>query len=239
MNPLTRLTLFLGFSISTLLSQTPVLLLLHVIVSFFIIFSIRKDWQEWKKRIIPFIKFFPLTGILFFCISFFVSDRLIPEIILDVSLATIRLMVLVNVMTAYTIQAKSQDIFITMRSVWFAIGKPWKWVEDLFLFFDITIRFFPSFQEEWKRVEQSQKALAFKIEKDFFRRLKSIAMFIPDFIILNLNRADTLTTIVLMRGYGSVLPRSVYPFTLFQWSDGIIVLGMLACFMGIHSYVTV
>ena len=239
MNPIVRLILFLSFSMSTLLSQTLILVFIHVILSIVIIFSIHKDWQEWKNRIMPFIKYFPLTGILFFCISFFLTYRPMSEIILDVSLATIRLMVLVCVMTAYMILAKSDDIYIALRSNWYSLNKQWKGVEDLFLFFDITIRFFPSFQEEWKRVEQSQKALGFHIEQDFFKRLKSIAIFIPDFIIFNLNRADTLTTIVLMRGYGTMLPRSVYPFTAFHWSDVLIVVGIIVCLLGIHLYVSV
>ena len=239
MNPLVLLILLLIFSLSTLFSDTLLLLLIHLIISLLIIFSIRNKLNECKVMVAPFIKFLPLTGLIFFFISILFSNKPIFEIILNVSLATIRLIVLSGVMTVYIIQTKEQDTYAAIRSIWYSFKKSWRWMDDLFLYFDIIIRFFPSFQEEWKRVVQSQKALGFHIEQDFFKRLKSIAIFIPDFIILNLNRADTLTAIVLMRGYGTMLPRSVYPFTAFHWSDVLIIAGIIVCLMGILLYVPV
>jgi len=239
MNPLARLSFFLIFSISTLIADTFFLVLFHAFFSFIFIYSILNNWKEWKRHVMPFIKFFPLTGIIFFFISFTITVRPVFDIMIDVSLATVRMIVMINIMTVYLIQAKPQDIYIAMRSSWFSLNKKWKWLDDLLLFFEITIRFFPNFQYEWENLQRSQRALGFNSKQGFYRRLISVSKFIPEFIIISLNKSDTLTSNVIMRGYGNYFPRSVYPFISFQWSDKLIILVTVIFFLVMHFYVSV
>ena len=235
MNPIARLCLYMAFSVSVLLSMEIQILTLHVLAGISLIIFERAHWREWKNRTRPFWKYFPFTGLIFFTISFIVSDRLISVIIYDVTLATIRLLVLVSVMTVYTLQTYSQDIITALRSLWFKMNLKWRWVEDLLLFFDMTIRFFPTFKEEWQQMERSQKSLSFSTTDSFSAKAFQVAQFIPDFIILNLNKAESITRVMEMRGYGKVIPRSVFPFVRFTLLDFIWCILFSALLIGVHS----
>jgi energy-coupling factor transporter transmembrane protein EcfT len=106
---------------------------------------------------------------------------------------------------------QSEDIILAFRSIVFKLNLSWSWVEDIFIFLDMTIRFFPTFKEEWQQMQRSQKALSISSPKTFTGKSLQVANFIPDFVILNLNKSETITQVMRMRGYGSVFPRTLYP----------------------------
>ena len=55
-------------------------------------------------------------------------------------MATIRLMAMISLMTFYIIEAKSQNILIAIRSIWFSSGLNIYWIDKFILFFEMTIR---------------------------------------------------------------------------------------------------
>jgi energy-coupling factor transporter transmembrane protein EcfT len=236
MNPIALLCVYLAFSVSVLLSTEIGILTLHIIAGIGLIFIERDRWQEWKIRTGPFWKYFPLTGLIFFTISFLVTDRPMQIIIMDVTFATIRLIVMVSVMTIYTLQSNSQDFITAIRSMWFGMNRQWRWVEDLLIFFDMTIRFFPTFKEEWKQMERSQKALSIPVADSFSSKAFQIAQFIPDFVILNLKKADSISHGMEMRGYGKSIPRSVFSFIPFTLLDFLLCILFIATLIGVHSF---
>ena len=73
------------------------------------------------------------------------------------------MILLVSMMTLYSILSKNSDIMIVIRGIWYKMGRPWQWVEDLILFIDITIRFFPSFQQQWQRIDRTRKSLGINV----------------------------------------------------------------------------
>jgi len=225
----------MAFSISVLLSMEIGILSFHIFLAILLLIFERDQWSEWKKRTLPFWKYFPLTGLIFFVISFLFSDRSIFTIIMDVSLATLRLIVMVSVMTIYTIKSSSQDVITASRGIWLKMNRNYRWAEDLLLFFDITIRFFPTFKEEWQKVERSHKALSISISDSFAKKVIRIAQFVPDFIIFNLNKSESITQVMQMRGYGESIPRSVYPFVKFTLLDLTLVLLIPIILLGFHS----
>ena len=225
----------MAFSVSVLLSMEIGILTLHILIAISLLIFERDQWSEWKNRTRPFWKYFPLTGLIFFVISFLVSDRSISTIIMDVTLATLRLIVMVSVMTIYTLKSSSQDVITAFRSIWFKVNLNYRWVEDLLLFFDMTVRFFPTFKEEWRQLERSQKALSISISKSFLKKVIQVAQFVPDFIILNLNKSESITRVMEMRGYGKSIPRSVYPFIKFTFFDLTLVLLIPIMLIGVHS----
>ena len=235
MNPITRLFLYMAFSVSVLLSMEIGILTLHILIAISLLIFKRDQWSEWKNRTRPFWKYFPLTGLIFFVISFLVSDRSISTIIIDVILATLRLIVMVSVMTIYTIKSSSQDVMTAFRSIWFKMNLNYRWAEDLLLFFDMTVRFFPTFKEEWRQLERSQKALSISISESFLKKVIQVAQFVPDFIILNLNKSESITRVMKMRGYGESIPRSVFPFIKFTFFDLTLVLLIPIILIGVHS----
>ena len=225
----------MAFSISVLLSMEIGILTFHILIAISLLIFERDQWSEWKNRTRPFWKYFPLTGLIFFVISFLVSDRSISTIIMDVTLATLRLIVMVSVMTIYTLKSNSQDVITALRSIWFKMNLNYRWVEDLLLFFDMTVRFFPTFKEEWRQLERSQKALSISISESSLKKVIQVAQFVPDFIILNLNQSESITQVMEMRGYGISIPRSVFPFIKFTFFDMTLVLIIPIILIGVHS----
>ena len=225
----------MAFSVSVLFSMEIGILTLHILIAISLLIFERDQWSEWKNRTRPFWKYFPLTGLIFFVISFLVSDRPISTIIMGVTLATLRLIVMVSVMTIYTLKSSSQDVITAFRSIWFKMNLNYRWVEDLLLFFDMTVRFFPTFKEEWRQLERSQKALSISISESFLKKVLQVAQFVPDFIILNLNKSESITRVMKMRGYGESIPRSVFPFIKFTFFDLTLVLLIPIILIGVHS----
>ncbi len=225
----------MAFSVSVLFSMEIGILTLHILIAISLLIFERDQWSEWKNRTRPFWKYFPLTGLIFFVISFLVSDRPISTIIMGVTLATLRLIVMVSVMTIYTLKSSSQDVITAFRSIWFKMNLNYRWVEDLLLFFDMTVRFFPTFKEEWRQLERSQKALSISISESYLKKVIQVAQFVPDFIILNLNKSESITRVMKMRGYGESIPRSVFPFIKFTFFDLTLVLLIPIILIGVHT----
>ena len=239
MNPLTRLFLYLLFSFSTLLSNDALLLCLHIMAVLILLFYKKHHWEKLKIYTRPFWIYFPLTGVLFLSISFIVSSRPGPVILLDVFFATIRLCGLVSIMTLYLVESRSQDILLALRSLWYKSKINFQWFDKLLLFFEMSIRFFPSLQEQWRNIERSQKALSIYISKSNLKKVSLISHSIPDFILLNLEKTETITQGMVMRGYGGPFPRSVYPYIQFKSIDFVWVISITITIFGVHSFVQI
>ena len=236
MNPLTKIAIFLSLSLSILFSQSIELVIFHGILAIIFVVIFRNHWQEFVLKSKPLWIYFPIVGLFFFIISLLVSSKNTYEIIVDVSLATYRMILLITMMTFYNILSKPSDIMIAIRSLWYKMGKSWQWVEDLILFTDITIRFFPSFQMQWQRLERTRKALVLDASENKIHRAQQFATMVPDFVILNLERANDLTTVMKLRGYGQAYPRSVYPIISSTWIDKFAIVLVNVGLVGLHSF---
>ena len=239
MNPLTRLFLYLLFSFSILLSKDALLLCLHIMAFLIVIIYKKHHWEEWKIYTRPFWIYFPLTGVLFLFISFIVSSRPGLVILLDVFFATIRLCGLVSIMTLYLVESRTQDILLALRSLWYKSKIKFQWFDKLLLFFEMSIRFFPSVQEQWRNIERSQKALSINIPRSHLKKVTQISHSIPDFILLNLEKTETITQGMVMRGYGEQSPRSVYPYIQFKSIDFVWWISITITVFGVHSFVQI
>jgi|TARA_B100000953_G_scaffold46458_1_gene35428 energy-coupling factor transporter transmembrane protein EcfT len=204
-----------------------------------LIFYKKHHWEEWKIYTRPFWIYFPLTGVLFLFISFIVSSRPGLVILLDVFFATIRLCGLVSIMTLYLVESRTQDILLALRSLWYKSKIKFQWFDKLLLFFEMSIRFFPSVQEQWRNIERSQKALSINIPRSHLKKVIQISHSIPDFILLNLEKTETITQGMVMRGYGEHSPRSVYPYIQFKSIDFVWWISITITVFGVHSFVQI
>ena len=235
MNPLTKIAIFLSLSLSILFSQSIELVIFHGILAIIFVVIFRNHWQEFVLKSKPLWIYFPIVGLFFFIISLLVSSKNTYEIIVDVSLATYRMILLITMMTFYNILSKPSDIMIAIRSLWYKMGKSWQWVEDLILFIDITIRFFPSFQQHWQRIERTRKSLGINVSEDKIHQVQRFATMVPDIVILNLRRVNDLTLAMKLRGYGHLCPRTVYPFISSYRIDKLILAFVIIGLLGLHS----
>ena len=196
----------------------------------------RIHWQEFVIKSKPLWIYFPQVGLLFFIISLIVSSKNTYDVFIDVSLATCRMILLVSMMTLYSILSKNSDIIIAIRGLWYNMGRSWKWAEDLILFIDITIRFFPSFQQQWQRIERTRKSLGINVSEDKLHKIRRFATMVPDMVILNLRRVNDLTLAMKLRGYGHLCPRTVHPFISSYSIDKLILLFVIIGLLGLHSF---
>ena len=151
-------------------------------------------------------------------------------------MATNRLMAMISIMTLYIIDAKSQNILIAIRSIWFSSGLNIYWIDKFILFFEMTIRFFPSIHENWNQTEKSQKALSIKRRSTLKDKVFYTAKFIPDFILLNLKKTDVIIENMLMRGLGTEKRRSIYPYLKFKVIDFFLCLIVSASIVMVHNF---
>ena len=237
MNPITRLFIYIIFSISILLSQSGKILLINVAIVFLVLLIKKSLLGQFWKRIKPYWIYLPLSGVLFFIISTQISTKSIPIIFMDVLMATIRLLAMISLMTLYIIETKSQNIMIAIRSIWFSSGLNIHWVDKSILFFEMTMRFFPSIQENWIQTQRSQKALSIEKHNSIKDKVFYAAKFIPDFVVLNLKRTDFIIENMLMRGFGTEARRSIYPYLKFKIVDIGICLIVLISITVIHNFV--
>ena len=237
MNPLSRLFSYILLSISILLSHELPILVLHILLTLLLVLYKRQFWNKWKRQTRPYWIYLPLSGMIFFIISIFISAKPLDAIILDVILATIRLSATVSIMTLYIIESQSHDTLLAVRGVMFSSGIKYQWLDRLLLYLEITIRFFPSIKEHWSLTEKSQKALNIKVQKSTLKRITSIAKSIPDFLIINLQKTEYIVQSMLMRGYGNNSRRSVYPHIKFKLFDSMISMATLFFVIGVHNFV--
>mgnify|MGYP001164869945 CR=1 FL=1 len=236
MNPITRLSIFFFFSISILLSKNESLLLVHFCI-FLAVFCLKRAlWFELWKSIKSYWIYLPLSGLIFILISFILSTRTISDITVDVILATVRLSMIISLMTLYVLDSKSQNIVIALRSIWYSTRSNSFFVDKMILFLEMTLRFFPLVQKDWNETQRTQKALSFVKNRTVRAQILNIAIFIPDFIIINLERTDNIIDNMTMRGYGSNPKRSIYPFVDLKVHDFIVLFLVLFSTLGLHYY---
>ena len=237
MNPISRLFIYIIFSFSILISKNMYLLCAHFSIVVFILLYKRFLCYKWWEKIRPYLIYLPLSGILFFIVSFMISSRSSSILFVDMVLATVRLSLMVSLMSLYIIESKSQSILHAMRSLWFASGLNYYWIDRIVLFFEMTIRFFPSMEEDWNQTQRSQRALSLNIQTSRIKKIFKIAQAFPDFILLNLERTDKIVENMSMRGYGKNTRRSIFPFLKFRIFDIVFCLFSLISIMGIHYFV--
>lgn len=183
----------------------------------------------------PFCFYLPISGIFFCLISIIISSRALEVIMVEVFIGTLRLLLMISIMTIYVIESQNQLLF-AIRSLWYSSRFNIHLIDKLILFFELAIRFFPNIQYKWNQIQRSQNALSIKISKYSIESLVNIARFVPDFIILNLDNSNRVVDNMYMRGYGKTTRRSIYPFIKLHFYDMIIFTFVLIGLSGIHYF---
>ncbi len=168
-----------------------------------------------------FIIFTPIMIGFYFLISIIMSESTLIQIIMEISTAMIKFILVMAIMNAYTFGTGSGSVFQALRSIWVQSNKPWRKVEDWFLFMEMTLRFYPSLQRDWSRWQGIHKALGLNVALGRIQRWKDTASQLPGMIIIHLHKADDIANAMTLRGYGKQIPRGVarpIPFTLIHFS---------------------
>jgi len=235
-NPIVNFFFYIVFSLSVLATHTLPSLLLHSVLFLLLIYINQRHLTKVFKKIYPFFLFLPLLGGIYLLISLVLGGQPFLTILKGLGFITFRLLVVVTVMAIYLAQDSADSFLLAWRTLWLKLKRPWKIVEDLFLFLEMTLRFFPTFQREWETVQQTRKALHLHSPQNRMTRVKRMVEDLAAFLIFRLRRAEETALAMELRGYGKLIPRGVTKPVPFHYYHVVQLIMILGVFLGIQYF---
>ena len=235
-HPLVRFIFFLAFSFSVLFTDR-----LTVWAIYFGIFLILTGFDRIViravfSRIKPFILYFPFMLILYLGVSVSFTNATIYQAMFEVGFAFLRIALMISIMSLYFESVGSQNFLLALRSIWFQTGLKWNWMENFFLFLEMTLRFYPSLQRDWITVGQSRQSLGFNQKNNFWGEIRQAAKDLPVVLVINLRKSEDIADAMQLRGFGKSLPRCVYNATNFTTWHLLQFAGVVICFYLINFH---
>ena len=238
-HPLVNLWFFLGYSFSLLLSTTYFGLGIYFLIFLVIIWLNKKYFIQVLQGLKPIVYYLPIMIILYFIFSLFLTDNTLGIILNEVIFGCLKLFLMVGAMMFFFESIQNQDIVIIARSIWVRLNKPWKWVEHFFLFLGMTLRFYPTFQSNWKLLRNTRKSLGLEADLSYLGQVKIAAKEMPGLLIHQLRRADDIAMAMKLRGYGKQFPRGVTYPTIFNAVHLIQIILISSIYWVIHTIATI
>ena len=235
-HPLVRFIFFLAFSFSVLLVDK-----LTLWVIYFGTFLVTTGFDRTVilavfSRIKPFILYFPLMLVLYLAVSVLFTDATIYQAMFEVGFAFLRIVLMISIMSLYFESVGSPNFLLALRSLWFQTGLKSNWMENFFLFLDMTLRFYPSLQRDWATVNQSRESLGFNQNNNRWGKIKQAAQDLPVLLVINLRKSQDIAMAMELRGFGKSLPRCVYNATSFTTWHLLQFAGVIICFYLINLH---
>ena len=235
-HPLVRFIFFLTFSFSVLFADTLILWAIY-----FGIFVVTTGFDRTVilavfSRIKPFIQFFPIMLVIYLAMSIFFTDATIYQAMVEVGFAFLRIVLMISIMSLYFESVGSPNFLLALRSIWFQTGLKWNWMENFFLFLDMTLRFYPSLQRDWITLSQSRESLGFNQNNKRWDKIKLAAQDLPILLVVNLRKSQDIALAMQLRGFGESLPRCVYNATYFTTWHLLQFAGVIICFYLINLH---
>ena len=235
-HPLVRFIFFLTFSFSVLFADT-----LTLWAIYFGIFVVTTGFDRTVilavfSRIKPFIQFFPIMLVIYLAMSIFFTHATIYQAMVEVGFAFLRIVLMISIMSLYFESVGSPNFLLALRSIWFQTGLKWNWMENFFLFLDMTLRFYPSLQRDWITLSQSRESLGFNQNNKRWDKIKLAAQDLPILLVVNLRKSQDIALAMQLRGFGESLPRCVYNATYFTTWHLLQFAGVIICFYLINLH---
>ena len=235
-HPLVRFILFLAFSFSVLFADT-----LTLWTIYFGIFVVTTGFDRTVilavfSRIKPFILFFPFMLVCYLAVSVFFTDATIYQAMVEVGFAFLRIVLMISIMSLYFGSLGSPNFLLELRSIWFQTGLKWNWMENFFLFLDMTLRFYPSLQRDWITLSQSRESLGFNQNNNRWDKIKLATQDLPILLVVNLRKSQDIALAMQLRGFGESLPRCVYNATYFTTWHLLQFAAVVICFYLINLH---
>ena len=235
-HPLVRFIFFLAFSFSVLFVDTLTLWAIYFGIFLIITGFYRIVIRAVFSRIKPFILYFPFMLILYLGVSVLFTDATIYQAMFEVGFAFLRIALMISIMSIYFESVGSQNFLLALRSIWFQTGLKWNWMENFFLFLEMTLRFYPSIQRDWITVDQSRQSLGFNQKKNLWGKISQAAQDLPVLLVINLRKSEDIAVAMQLRGFGKSLPRCVYNSTPFTTWHLLQFAGVVICFYLINLH---
>jgi energy-coupling factor transporter transmembrane protein EcfT len=140
-------------------------------------------------------------------------------------------------MLSYTILSQGDDFISSLKYLQNKLSIKSKIIDQIILFFDLVVSFYPSIVNQWRNLERGQKALSsYEKHVSMRKKIRLLSENIPDFIIINLSKSDRMSKTMEMRGYGKRFPRTGYPYVPLKNFDYFFLLSITLFILGIHVF---
>ena len=235
-HPLVRFIFFLAFSFSVLFTDRLTLWAIYFGIFLILTGFDRIVIRAVFSRIKPFILYFPFMLILYLGVSMSFTNATIYQAMFEVGFAFLRIALMISIMSLYFESVGSQNFLLALRSIWFQTGLKWNWMENFFLFLEMTLRFYPSLQRDWITVGQSRQSLGFNQKNNLWSEIRLAAKDLPVLLVINLRKSEDIASAMQLRGFGKSLPRCVYNATNFTIWHLLQFGGVIICFYLINFH---
>ncbi|MEE9189409.1 MAG: energy-coupling factor transporter transmembrane component T [Candidatus Neomarinimicrobiota bacterium] len=236
LNPLTIVWLLIGGVISILLVRTGGQFFICLAGLGILVAINRKNLIQIYQQVRPFFVFLPLMSLFYLGFSFLLTDQSAEVILTYALIALGRLFLMIMLMAIYLQSSGSTILLTAIRSIWWRIDKPWKKVEDFFLFLSLILRFYPLYQKEWEFAKRAQQALGIENVQGRLKHVRSAIQNLPGIIIQSYRKAENTAGLMILRGYGTQIPRGVaYPIKFRILDRAIIVISFVGYYW-LYSY---
>lgn len=236
-NPIVTFVFYFGIAISVILSQTWLGLGIFYVICILLLIFVNKIVSI-LKQIKPFIFFIPILILIYVLVSFLFTNDTWSQILNDAGFAVFKLLLLITIMSIYLEISKRHNLVLAIRSIWSKLNIKWKWIDDLFVFLELTLRFYPSFQQEWNVINRSKIALGIKQRSNKWGRIKSIANDLPGIIVQSYNKAENTANVMKQRGYGKIVPRGIAFPIPFKLIDAVFLIFLFIGIFSLNHYAT-
>jgi energy-coupling factor transporter transmembrane protein EcfT len=237
-NPIVTSIFYLGLALSTILSKTWYGLSIFTILSIILILLNITYIKSVFKQVKPFLLFLPVMMIIYLIISFVFTNTTWTVILTEAGFAMSKLLLLVIVMSLYLEISKKHNLILSIRSIWSKLNLEWRKVDDMFMFLELTLRFYPTFQREWQTINRSKKALGIITDESKWNRVKSVTNDLPGMILQSYRKAENTALIMQQRGYGKQIPRGVANPILFKVNDLLLIVIIVTGYILLNRYVS-
>ena len=237
-NPIVQFWFFLGFAFSVVLCNVWSGIAIYCTVCIFLLLLNIQHIKPAISQVKIFVYFFPVMIIIYLVVSFLFTQNTWDNILFEAGFAFSKLILLIMMMALYFEISKNNDLLLAVRSLWSKLNIPWHWVEDLFLFLGLTLRFYPTFQREWDTIRRSKIALGLGGPDGKLQQIKSATQDLPGLILQSYRKAENTASVMIQRGYGNKIPRGVANPILFNNSDLVLLVLITIGYTILSKYVT-
>lgn len=143
---------------------------------------------------------------------------------------------MVGIMSVYLEYSKLKMTVDAIRSVWIKTRLSWKSIDNIFLYFELVLRFFPMIRSDWTAMLNSRKTFRLSKKNQKTNYPKLFVKYLPGIIIQCYRKSEEVAEVMIKRGYGKQIPRGIlYPIPV-TWKDGILFTGVTIMLVGVNYF---
>ncbi len=234
-NPIVILYIVFGIVFVFMTAESSLMLAGSLVVFIFYLLLNRPAMRNKVfNRMKPFMVYIPMMGGLYYLISFLLTDSSHLEILSNTIFSVVKLGLMVGVMSVYLEYSGIITTLDAFRSLWTKTRLPWKAMDNMFLYCELVLRFFPTMRTEWTSMINSRKALGLSNGNQKGKSYRLFIKYLPGIVIQSYRKSEDVADVMIRRGYGKQIPRGMaYPISM-TVKDGLLFSVFTVLILGVN-----